>query len=73
MNLQENINDQHGQVQGNPESTEGKVSYGGTSEEQEQQSKEKEGFPAGSWGEGSEGGEQNILDEDLTNEDEPEE
>ncbi|WP_207532793.1 hypothetical protein [Desertivirga arenae] len=53
-------------IEGNPESKEGKVSYGGTSEEEhEQQKKENEGFPAGSYNESSEGGENNILDEEA--------
>lgn len=52
-------------IEGNPDSKEGKVSYGGTSEEeQEQQKKENEGFPAGSYNESSEGGENNILEEE---------
>jgi hypothetical protein len=57
-------------IQGSPDSQDGKVSYGGTTERQEKEKQEKqdEGFPAGSYGESSEGGEQNIIDEDAPSE-----
>jgi len=56
-------------IQGDPNSVEGKASYGGTSlNNEEKQEKENQGFPTGSYNENSEGGENNIINEDAPSE-----
>ena len=71
MTIQENNEETRGTIgnpgtpiEGDPESTGGKVSYGGTTGDTDTKNKQDQGFPPGSYGESSEGGEENIIDKD---------